>query len=295
MDSLGIASGFATAFFASLSYLMSRYVVGRKELTPTALAGVSHFILAIISLIVLPFSFYTPQSGWGAILLPLLASSGFYFTGQVILFRLLSVKGAEIVSPLLGLKILIVTIMGLYFGEGLNGYKIVGVALSIGAVWLLRGRDRQVDLRTVLTVLLICLLYALCDFNVKRLIVAFDPEASLKAVLMATALSYIVCGLMGFLFIREARSMTVRALPAVTAYSVFWFASMCFLFLAIAKLGVVRANIVQATRGVMSVGLAALLTKSHFYAFEKKVSALTRLRQAAAAGLMVAAIFLYFR
>ena len=73
--------------------------------------------------------------------------------------------------------------------------------------------------------------------------------------LVGAALTYLVCGAFAlpFAFRREARAWQVWSLAIPCA--VAWFTAMCCLYASFAAIGVVFGNIVQATRGLMSVGL----------------------------------------
>jgi len=85
--------------------------------------------------------------------------------------------------------------------------------------------------------------------------------------------------------------MWVRAVP----FAVTWFAAMLFLFGCFARIDVVYGNIVQSTRGLMSIGLGALVAAAGFERLERRVDRGVLLRRLGAALLMTGAIVLFYQ
>ena len=68
---------------------------------------------------------------------------------------------------------------------------------------------------------------------------------------------------------------------------------MVGLYCCFGLVGVVFGNILQSTRGVMSVAIGATLAQLGWHELEQRVDRVTLLRRLAAALLMTAAIALY--
>ena len=68
---------------------------------------------------------------------------------------------------------------------------------------------------------------------------------------------------------------------------------MAALYICFGQIGVVFGNILQSTRGFMSVVLGAMLAHLGWHELEQRVDRATLLKRMAAAALMTAAIALY--
>ena len=74
------------------------------------------------------------------------------------------------------------------------------------------------------------------------------------------------------------------------SYAVTWLAAMAGLYNCFAFTGAVLGNVIQSTRGIMSVVVGAALAHLGWHELEQRVDRLTLLRRVAAAVLMTAAI-----
>jgi uncharacterized membrane protein YadS len=81
----------------------------------------------------------------------------------------------------------------------------------------------------------------------------------------------------------------VDAIP----FSVAWFISVAALYTCFALAGAVFGNILQSTRGVMSIGLAAVIAKLGHLHLESLTPRSVMVRRIVAAVLMTIAIGLY--
>jgi hypothetical protein len=77
-------------------------------------------------------------------------------------------------------------------------------------------------------------------------------------------------------------------------FALVWFGAMLLLFSSFSTIGVVFGNIVQSTRGVLSIVLGWFIARAGFEHLEQRTAPGIALRRTAAALLMSAAISLFY-
>jgi hypothetical protein len=150
-------------------------------------------------------------------------------------------------------------------------------------------------------VLSCCLSFAISDIFIIRLIDGLQAGAMTSSVAisrlhaggLAMALTYGLCGLLFVPLVVALRPYTRTDWVAAAQYASAWLLSMVGLYCCFGLVGVVFGNILQSTRGVMSVALGAALAHLGWHELEQRVDRATLLRRLAAARLMTAAIALY--
>ena len=304
---LGVVSGLAAAFFSAVSYLVSRHyglgqrAMGRKGAALRLLA-VSHLLMAAVCI---PFTW----AAWPAspppvrlFALPLALSVGFYLFGQASLFAALKRVEASRMAPLLGLKIvMLAVIVSFVLGHVLDTRQWLAVALSVAAAVMLQAGRGAVPAGAFGFVLSCCLCFAISDIFIIRLIDGLQAGAMTSSVVvsrlhaggLAMALTYGVCGLLFVPLAVGLRPYTRTDWVAAAQYASAWLVSMVGLYCCFGLVGVVFGNILQSTRGVMSVAIGAALANLGWHELEQRVDRATLLRRLAAALLMTAAIALY--
>jgi drug/metabolite transporter (DMT)-like permease len=295
MVSLGIGCGLGAALFQSLSYLCIRLFNKRHDDNIIALLGLSHILMGLVSI---PLAiFLRPESmpGIRVYLWPLLGTSGFYLLGQFFLFAAIIHSEPSRVAPLLGLKVLILALISVVFlEEQFDMAKWIAVLLTTGAVLLLSSSGKRLEGRFILLGLLACVSYCLSDLCIKVLVDHFIFLGLLRGAVMATALSYIVCGIcgMGVIALNMKHSTRDTWLYAVP-FAASWFIAMIFLFSCFGLIGVVFGNILQSTRGIISIVLGFVIAHIGFEALEPKPTKRTVVLRMVAAVLMTAAVVLF--
>ena len=76
-------------------------------------------------------------------------------------------------------------------------------------------------------------------------------------------------------------------------YAAVWFVAMAALYACFALCGIVLGNIVQNTRGLLSIALGWLVARAGRTDREERVSRAVLARRVAAAALLLAAVALY--
>ncbi|HBG78125.1 MAG TPA: hypothetical protein DDW84_04645 [Phycisphaerales bacterium] len=77
-------------------------------------------------------------------------------------------------------------------------------------------------------------------------------------------------------------------------FAFFWFIAMIFLFSCFAVIGVVFGNIIQSTRGIISIVLGYVIANFGFELLETKITKKVFIQRILAALLMTASIALFY-
>jgi hypothetical protein len=290
----GIGFGLGAAFSQSLSYVASRQFLARSGAGARALWVLSHVLMGVWSLLALPFLWgpgVPPLREW---IIPAAGSAGFYLVGQAAIFRVLKTVPSSRVAPMLGSKIVVLALVTAFaLGRPLGGLQWAGVAMSAVAAWLLNETGGRLPWRTTAFVGLAVLGYCLSDLSITALVNALGPTGP-RAPFLGVALSYTLCGLVALPFLAwqgECRAAAVWRLA--TPYALAWFVAMGFLYACFGTVGVVFGNILQASRGLMSIALGVALASQGLTHLEERVRPAVVWKRAAAAVLMLAAVAVY--
>jgi len=304
---LGIASGLAAAFFSAISYLISRHhglrqrAAGRRG-TALRLLVLAHLIMAAVCIPLVWIAWPARSPDMRQAAAPLAASVGFYVLGQIALFAALKRVEASRLAPLMGLKIaMLAAIVSFALGHVLDTRQWLAVSLSVAAAALMQAGSSAVPVRPLALLLSCCFCFAIADLAIIDLIDALqtgvsaagEPLGRLHAGGLAMTLTYAACGAVFAPLVLRLRPLARDDWQAATGYSAAWLLSMCGLYCCFGLVGPVFGNILQSTRGVMSVVLGASLAHLGWHELEQRVDRSTLLRRIAAALLMTAAIALY--
>ena len=295
MELTGILFGLGAVVAQSVSYVTSRLFVLSRGQAGFRLLLASHVLMGILSLIILPLVWHPDMPAFSAYLAPLLGTTLFFLVGQFAMFQLISVVHASRVSPLLGLKIpTIAVITVLFFNQPLNPLQWVAIVLSTLAALLLNAAGTSIGWRSGAWLMLTCMGYSLSDIHIAKLIHALHPIPVLRAAVLGTCLCYALAGLVvcaGLPFVKRQHVFADwrYAIP----FTASWYTSMFLLFASFGIIGPVFGNVIQSTRGLVSVVLGAWLAHLGFHHLEARVSRRTLALRFVAAGLMCGAIWLF--
>jgi len=304
---LGVVSGLAAAGFSAVSYLVSRhYGLGQRALgrkgAALRLLAVSHLLMAAVCIPLTWAAWPATSPPVRLFAAPLALSVGLYLLGQSSLFAALKRVEASRIAPLLGLKIvMLAVIVSFVLGHVLDTRQWLAVALSVAAAVMLQAGRGAVPAQAFGFVLLCCLCFAIADIYIIRLIDGLQAGAMTSSVGisrlhaggLAMTLTYGLCGLLFVPLVVGLRPYTRTDWVAASQYASAWLLSMVGLYCCFGLVGVVFGNILQSTRGVMSVAIGAALAHLGWHELEQRVDRITLLRRLAAALLMTAAIALY--
>ncbi|MFM8953413.1 MAG: EamA family transporter [Planctomycetaceae bacterium] len=298
----GLVAGLAAAACSAVCYLITRHHGNRTGGGSLRLLVLGHVIMGLICLPIVwairPVTLAAPIR-W---LPPLLGSTACYLAGQGIVFATLKRMPASRLAPLLGLKIVMLAgIVSLLPGEALDPIQWLAVGASVAAAAMLQRTGGGGPPAAAAAVLAACLMFALADLCIVQLIDALHaggtdwwPQVErLHAGCFAMAITYVLCGLLVALLLPWALPRDRRDWTAAGQYAVAWLAGMAGLYICFGLVGAVFGNILQSTRGIIAVGLGAVLAHLGWHDLEEQVDRATLLRRLAAAVLMTAAIALY--
>ena len=303
----GVIAGLLSAAFMALSYLMSRHhaLSHAPERRPSAswlLLLRSHALMALVCVPVAAVMWPAAMPAIRDYGPPLVGAAALYLTGNAIFFSVLRQVEASRLIPFLGLKIFILAaIVAFVLGQPLSSRQWIGVVLSVAATAMLQGAAGGLPRQAFALVIATCLCFAIADLCIVRLIDAIEPAMGgdrLRAATLAMLLNYCLCGAASIAGLAiawakaapDARSAKPGDWRMAAFYAVTWLAAMAWLYICFAFTGAVLGNVIQSTRGIMSVVVGAALAHLGWHELEQRVDRLTLLRRVAAAVLMTAAI-----
>lgn len=288
----GVLYGFAAALMQSISYVFSAQFILQHRAAPLTLLILMHLVLGGVGLAILPFLWHSKLLSVGDYIGPLLCTTFFYCVGQISLFKAIRASEASRVSPLLGLKVLVLAAMGLlWFGDSYQAVQWVAVGLcALGAVWLSASGGR-ISMSALGWVVMACVGYALSDLSVLYTMRSLEPLPLLHAAGVGVCLCYIICGALSLLFYPSLKEKHLLVQSAPSALT--WLLAMVFLFACFAEIGVVFGGIVQSSRGLISIFLGILLTWVGFKYAEKMPVKSVFMQRVAASALMLIAIAMF--
>lgn len=293
---IGIVYGLGAASLQSVAYLLSRAVLNRPGFSPGLLLVVSHAIMGLLSLLMLPWMLMQPVSWNQGVFLGAASAGGFYLIGQLALFRALRHIDASRLAPLLGTKILFLAVLAIVTGaDGLSPRQWIAVALAVGAVFMLNEAGGRLPLKGLLAVGVAIVGYSLSDLSIVRLVQA-TGLANWRGSLLGALLTYLMCGLvLAPLLTRHPMAARQAAWRMAWPYAACWFAAMVLLFACFAEIGAVFGNIVQSTRGLISILLGLLMVRFGWTDLERRVGWNAQIKKILGALAMIAAIALYLK
>ena len=290
----GILFGLLAASFQSLCYVLSRIFVTRVGNTPGQLFVLSHVQMGVAAAAALPFLLAGGPPVPSGFFWPLMGAAFFYLAGQVALFRALRTVEASRVSPLLGLKILILALIAAFvLRRPVGGLQWAAVGLSVLAAFVLNYSGRSIPFPAALIVLVCCVFYSVSDLCIRALVDSLEAVGPFRAILLGCAMSYVLTGIVGVCLLPSCGRTTPAQWKGALPVAATWLLAMVFLFATFRLLGVVFGNIIQSSRGLISIFLGAWIARLGHLHLEGRVGTGVLLRRAVAAALMTAAVALY--
>lgn len=293
---LGIATGLAAAVCQSLSYLATRqYVQKRPAGASKALLVLSNVQMGIPSALMLPYYWRQVPIDWARAVLPLAGVILFYIFGQLSLMVTLRYSEPSRVSPLLGFKLIVLALLTTFLTtQGVNGWQWLAVIVCLlGALSLYRSGNKMPQ-KAALMLIVACVSYSLSDWNITGLINAMPDSVALSTRCMyALTLNYTMTGLMALPFLPLVRWPGLRDWRDAAPFSAAWFVAMVFLFFCFGMVGPLYGNILQSTRGLISIFMGWALVRLGAGHIEPHQPKGDFVRKLAAGGLMFAAVVLY--
>jgi hypothetical protein len=291
---LGVILGLGAATAQSVSYIASRWFTTTGRGGMIRLLVLSHVLQAAVSLPLLLLLWPADLPPIGAFAPELLAVAGFYMAGQFGLFVALRYTDASRVSPILGIKIAVLAVLTVtLLGDRLHALQWMAVLIAVAAAFVLNYTGGRVPWQATLALLWTCVGYSLSDLSIRLMLEAMAPVSPLRAAFWGAAASYVVCGAVSSVLLPWYGLRSPRQWVAAAPYAAAWLGAMMLLFACFAVVGVVLGNILQSTRGIISIVLGAAVSKLGHVHIERHVPRAVFWRRMAAAAMMLAAIAMY--
>jgi hypothetical protein len=250
-----------------------------------------------------------PRNGLavGQMLEPLIMMTVFYLGGQCTTTFALRYAEPSRVSPLMGFKIVVLAILAAFLEQpritgaplppGLTPLQWIAAALAVVAALALNYSGGALRRRAAISILLACISYSIADWNITRTNLAIfrlaPGTSALQASLLSTGLCYGLAGLVGAALLPWWGSRKAKDWSDAIPFAVVWFIAMMFLYACFSEVGPLLGNILQSTRGLMSILLGSLLVALGHLHIEPLSGRRVFVRRLAAALLMFAAVSLY--
>lgn len=292
---MGIFAAALTAFLQSLSYISSAAFIRRYN-SSWSLLICSQMAMGIVSIPVAviffpaalfdnPLRAFLYLASWIAITC---AGQYFFFATQK------EIESSRL-SSLLGLKIIILaTISALLLQESLSLQKIAAVSLAtFGAIGINSGKStKKFTLKALFLMLLTVVSYSVADL-VETSILKLSHSGNIwKDSLGVCAFCYMLLGIF-MIPVLNKKNFSLERFKTGAPYGILFFASQITLFVSFGLIGPVFANVVQSSRGIISVALGIVLCKLGFSHLDVKGSRNLWIRRFICAVIMTTAIILY--
>lgn len=293
---LGVLSGLWAAFFQSLSYLATRQFLHSRTAGTRLLMTLAHIWMGAISLAALCFIFPSTPVPWGNIALPLFCVAFFYLLGQFGMIWALRYAQPSQAAPMLALKLLVLAGLAIAVRHQIiHPMQWASIACCLLGTFLLNYTPDRMPTKALLALLCTCLFFGLSDWSIGYLIPAFGEHIPpWQKIANASLMCYGACGLLAVAFLPFYGSRKWVDWRDSLPYSVAWLIAILGLFTCFALKGVILGNILQNTRSIMGVFLAALLTHAGHTHIEHIKDPETFVRRLAASVLMTLAAVLWF-
>lgn len=290
---LGMLCGLLSALFQSGSYVFSRAFM-LKHSNRLHLLLYSLLLMGVFGLVLLMCIGPLVSFPWGWRFVTLLFGCLITFViGQFTSFQALQTIESSRLASLLGIKIVVLAFIFIMLEQrNLSFLQWGAVLLSTIAAIGMNFTGGRLSLKGVCFLLAAAVSYSISDITLTEMIKQMPGDSIMLGALGVLALSYSLLGIgaLPILLAKKCRrDLLIDALP----YSLAWFGAMIFLYFCFGLIGVVFGNIIQATRGVISVALGAVLLHFGFEHLEPRVGRRAWVRRFIMAVLMVAAISLY--
>ncbi len=291
----GILLGLGAALGQSVSYLFSRAFVTRHKGGSYHLMVLAHIIMGVLSAAALVFLWPEAIENSTTVFIRVVAAAVFYLVAQTSLFLTLSTVEASRIAPLLGMKVFFLAALSIpLLGKQLSLPQWSAVILSAVAAALLNRIGGKLPVRTIAGVAVSVICYSLSDIIIKQLIDSLSNLSVAHASSFSVAALYLFCGIVALPFVIFGRNHRKMHWKGAAPYAISWFTGMFFLFSCFATIGVVYGNIVQSTRGILSIVIGAAAAHMGHVSVERKTDKAIFIRRIWAAVLMTAAIVIFY-
>ena len=292
---MGIFAAALTALLQSFSYISSAAFNKRYD-SSFKLMIYSQFAMGVvsvpISLIFFPAGLLeTPVASTLWMILWILITCA----GQYFFFATQKEIESSRLSSLLGLKIVVLAVITMAFSRQMIPFlRIIAILLAtVGAVCMNGGKaTRRVSLKAVLLLASTVVTYCVADLVETKLLNMSRTGNIWCDGLGVCATCYMLLGVLMIPLFKKI-GFSGEQLKCATPYGVLYFFSQVALFVSFGLVGPVFANVVQSSRGMISVAIGVLLCQLGFSSLDVKGDRKLWIRRFICSGIMTAAIIIY--
>lgn len=295
----GIAVGLLAAFLQSCSYVVSARYVRQSGRPAWTLLPPSYVLMApaALALAAAMLRFAQGPVPWRAALLPAAFSMATCVLANATMFQMLRSVDASLASPMLGLKVpMLAAFYTFALARPCTAAQWVAVALVLVATAALAVAGRRLTRAAWGWLLATCAGFSLSDWLIGMTFEAVEPAFPSFAprALFSLGFIYLVCAVAAVASLPFCPRLPREGwLRWAAPYAAVWFVAMMALYACFATCGIVLGNIVQNTRGLLSIALGWAVARAGRTDLEERVSRAVLVRRVVAAALLLGAIALY--
>ncbi len=258
--SFGIIAGLLCAFLQALNYVLT------KSCQIHGLTGLKMLLATHIAMGVMVF-FPLIFTGWWRefrpeFLLWMVLINIPYLTAQYCVIQALRLSDASIVSPLLILKIPVISTAALLFWDAsfsLRQYACM--ALIVAGAWCFSLLSGRIKLGPLLIILLGSACYCGSDTAFVYFVREIEGYSAVEASAIGTCFNYLFCGLIALPFWSKCQ-VTVKAVWMTKWVALAWLLGVLCVLITFSINGLVPGNILQSLRGVIGVLISFFFYRS---------------------------------
>ena len=198
-------------------------------------------------------------------------------------------------SSFLGLKIIVLAAITTIFLSGkISLIQFLAILLATsGAVIMNGGKStKKMSLKAALLLAATVISYCLADLTETRLMKMSQSGNIWCDGLGVCATCYMILGVCMIPLLKKCK-FSFEQLKYGTPYGVLYFGSQVALFVSFGLIGPVFANVIQSSRGIISVAIGVILCRFGLSSLDNKGDRNLWLRRLACAIIMTTAIILY--
>ena len=289
----GIAAGFFSALFMSVSYVFSRAFI-RKYKDPVRLSIFSQLVMTFGGLAALITSLFFVKIPFdnGKLYLYIFGENATFIIGQTSFFILLKKVEATRASSLLGLKLIPLAVIASFLGQDLSLWQWLAIVLCSLAAAGMNLTGLAMSPKSLFWLFTSVIFYALCDICLGGLMQVIEGSNTFMKSVAGMGVCFTSLGLISTVFLFRYKP-TKREMFDTIPYSFCYFSSILLLLVCFCLVGVVFGNILQSGRGIISIVLGIILLQLGWEKTEGKVPAKIWVQRLLMAFLMLCAMTLY--
>jgi hypothetical protein len=303
----GIGSGLLAAVCQSVTYLLTRHYAQTRAARGIENAGrqlivLGHVVMGVLALAIAPF-IWPAGVPWRALLLPLAGNVAGYSIGLLAQVAALRHAEASRVGPLMTSKLIVSSILVMFFGmqtgaasATLTPLRWIALPLCIIAGLSISFTGGRMKSQAITAIAVAAVGFSVSDYCITMMLretLGIPGIGNFQASLVAGLLSYIAAGTVSAALLPLVGSTRPADWAEAVPFGLVWLGSMVGLYFAFTVVGILLGSILQCTRGFITILLAAAVMRLGHHHIEPSVPRRVFALRFAAGVLMFVGIALY--